>query len=638
MTSSEQKLDQKSLVLNPDKFIYTQYLEQPDFTRPLLQVAQEDRARMRGRLEFLYGQKQAEKWLPEMERRLKVHQAHKPPEMLGWEKGFGPDDRLTEKDMVLITYGDLVVGDNGSPLRVLGEMLKRTRLRQTFSTLHLLPFFPYSSDKGFSVTNFRQVDPNLGTWHDIEKLGKHYHLMFDGVFNHISAQSAAFRSFLNGDPAFANMAIAYDSPDDLSPEQRQMLVRPRTSDILTEVQSIDGPLWVWTTFSPDQVDLNFKNPLVLMNVLETLLLYVRRGAEIVRLDAVTYLWEEPGTPSANLAQTHEIIKLLRDALNLVAPWVMLLTETNIPHADNIAYFGNGYDEAQMVYNFALPPLVLFTMQSGDAGPLTRWAAGLEYPSPHTTYLNILDTHDGIGLSGARGLLSQKEIAQMIETARKHGARVSYRTGPDGREDPYEINCTWFSAINKEDSGEPVAFQVKRFVASRSIALALKGVPAIYIHGLIGSSNDLKGAAKSGCKRDVNRKVLSGRKLLTQVRDQDSRVSRIAEMLFRIGNIRVHQAAFHPAGGQRVLSLSPQIFAVLRTSPDQSDHILCLTNVANRECRLDVDLSELGVPAKEWRDLTRSRDLEAREGRLRIDLQPYDVAWLMPLAELDPPAS
>ncbi len=633
MSSSQQKLDQKSLVLNPEKFIYTQYLERPDYTRPLLEVPPEARERMRGRLEFLYGSQQAGKWLPELERLLKVHQAHKPAEMLQWQKDFSPDDRLTEKDMVLITYGDLVAGDNGSPLQFLGEMLEGTNLRQTFSTLHLLPFFPYSSDKGFSVIDFREVDPNLGTWQDIKELGKQYHLLFDGVFNHVSAQSEAFRSFLDGDPTYADMVISYDSPEKLSEAERRLVLRPRTSDLLTEFQSLNGPIWVWTTFSPDQVDLNFKNPLVLLYVLETLLIYVRRGAEIVRLDAVTYLWEEPGTPCANLEQTHQIIKLLRDALDLVAPWVMLLTETNIPHADNIAYFGDGHDEAQMVYNFALPPLVLFTMQSGDAGALSRWADGLEYPSQHTTYLNILDTHDGIGLLGARGFLSPAEINRMVDIARDYGALVSFRSGPSG-EEPYEINSTWFSAVNDEQADEPQALQVKRFLASRSIALALKGVPAIYLHGLIGSSSDRQAAAASGCKRDVNREVISGRKILQQVADPDSRVSLIADLLFKLSNVRASQAAFHPGGAQKVLEFSPQVFALLRTSPDGGDHILCLTNVANESVSLHIDLSEVGVGARAWRGLIDGREFEAQQDRIVVGLEPYEVAWLMPTAELE----
>jgi len=183
---------------------------------------------------------------------------------------------------------------------------------------------------------------------------------------------------------------------------------------------------VWTTFSADQIDLNYKNPEVLMYIIETMLLYVRRGAGILRLDAVTYLWAEPGTPSVHLEQTHEIIKLLRDVFNVVAPWTAVLTETNVPHKENVSYFGNGHDEAQMVYNFALPPLVLHTFYREDATALSRWAENLKYISNSTTFLNMLDTHDGIGLMGVKDILPEEDIDFIIQTAREHGAFVSYK--------------------------------------------------------------------------------------------------------------------------------------------------------------------------------------------------------------------
>jgi Ser-tRNA(Ala) deacylase AlaX len=288
-----------------------------------------------------------------------------------------PLPSITEKDVALITYGDLLITEEHSPLTGLAEFLdERARVSEVINILHILPFFPYSSDRGFSITDFWTVNPKLGSWEDIEGMTEKYRMMFDGVFNHISAESRAFREMLNGTPTFKDIAIVFHSPDELTPEQRRMLVRPRTSDILTKYYSIDGPIWVWTTFSPDQIDLNFKNPFVLAWVVHTLLLYVRKGANLVRLDAVTYLWSEPGTSSANLEQTHEIIKLLRDVLDIGAPNVALVTETNVPHEENISYFGNGYDEAQMVYNFTLPPLVLHTFYSEDATKLSEWAAAL----------------------------------------------------------------------------------------------------------------------------------------------------------------------------------------------------------------------------------------------------------------------
>ncbi len=482
------------------------YHPKPDYTRPVLWISSEARGRMLSRLEFLYGKEQAKAFMPELERTLKVHYAHKPQELIDREKDFNPEERFSEKDMTMITYGDLLRGKKHSPLASLAYYLQG-QLKEVINTIHILPFFPYSSDRGFSVTDFKSVDAGLGTWQDIYEIGKEFKLLFDGVMNHASAESEGFQEFLNGHPRFRDVVISYPSPDALTPEQRRMIRRPRTSDILTKFDSIDGPVYVWTTFSPDQIDLNYKNPRVLIDVISVLLLYVRHGTDIIRLDAITYLWEELGTDCASLDQTHEIIKLFRDVLNLVAPQIALLTETNVPHDENVSYFGNGHDEAQMVYNFALPPLVLHTFYTEDTAALSGWAANLIYPSKTTTFFNVLDTHDGVGLSGVKNILSEEEISEIVSRAtEEHNAFVSYKTGQDGKEEPYEINTTWFGALNRRDSREELAFQVKRFVASRSIALVLKGVPAIYFHGMIGTGNDPEVVKRSGHNRDINRTI------------------------------------------------------------------------------------------------------------------------------------
>ena len=612
----------------------TLYDPEPDFSRPQLEAPQEAQDRMLARLSLLYGPEKAAKWLPELLRILKVHHAYKPERMLELEKDYDPASRFTEKDFILITYGDMIESDEQSPLAAMHSFLERPRMEEIFNTLHLLPFFPYSSDRGFSVVDFQNVDPNLGSWQDIESIGLNFRLMFDGVFNHISAQSKAFREFLSGDPSYAEIVIAYDSPDALTREQRALIVRPRTSDLLSEYQSLDGPLWVWTTFSADQVDLNFKNPAVLIYVIETLLLYVRPGADIVRLDAVTYLWAEPGTPSVHLKQTHEIIKLMRDVLDLCASHVTLLTETNVPHKDNISYFGNGYDEAQMIYNFALPPLVLHTFYTGDASALTRWASELEYPTDSTTYLNMLDTHDGIGLLGARGYLSDEEIKAMVQKARDHGALIGYRTGPGGLDEPYEINSTWYSAINQSSSGEPRSFKAKRYAASRSIPCMLKGVPAVYFHGLIGSVNDMDTVLRTKHKRDINRQMVHEHLLMSQVKNTDSRVHNVIDCLFPIFDLRVRHPGFHPLGAQQVLDLSPQVFCVLRTSIDGLQHVLAMTNISPHSCHLGVSLEEIGIEETHWYDMVQKRGWSAQDGRLNLELEPYDISWLVPMTELE----
>ena len=623
----------------PLKFDRILHKQEPDFTTPLLNIPHEDRERISARLSRLYSETVSRDCMPELERMLKVYYAHKPQEMIDKEREFKPAERFTEEDMILITYGDLLRGKERSPLASLIKFFDTgPRIREgirTINTLHILPFFPYSSDKGFAITDFKAVDPNLGTWQDIEELGKRFKLMFDGVFNHASSKSPAFQEFLNGNSFYEDFFIAYSSPDALREEQRRMIVRPRTSDILTKFQSINGPVYVWTTFSPDQIDINYKSPKVLLKVIENLLLYVRRGADIIRLDAVTYFWHDPGTKCAQLEQTHEIIKLFRDVLNVVAPRVSLVTETNVPHEENVSYFGNGYDEAQMVYNFALPPLVLHAFYKENATTLSGWARDLEFVSDASTFLNILDSHDGVGLMGVKNILSKEDVDFIIQRAREHGAFISYKTDEDGNDEPYEINTTWFSALNYDDSNEDITFQVKRFVASRSIALVIRGIPGFYFHGLIGTLNDTESVLATKSKRDINRKVIDEKDIVEPLKNPLSKLSQIRNEFGRIMEIRRKEPAFHPNGEQHILTFSPAIFSVLRISPKGNEHILTLTNVTNKACCIEVPVSELGTQETHWYDLVGKKGKIANNHqKLEITMQPYDVIWLKPYGEIE----
>lgn len=603
------------------------YDQNPDYSRTPLEIPSETYEEMLGRLKLLYGEEKALLCMTELERILKVHYAHKPLGMVVDEQHQDSEEQLSEKDIILITYGDLIRGEEASPLATLAKFCK-TYLEGTINTLHILPFFPYSSDRGFAVIDFRAVDPNLGSWQDIEELSRSYKLMFDGVFNHVSSQNRWFQEFLNNNPLYKDFFISYDSPDDLTPEQRKVIVRPRTSEILSEFRTIDKTAYIWTTFSKDQIDLNYKNPKVLTRVIDVMLYYIRRGASIIRLDAVTYLWRELGTRCASLKETHEVIKLFRNALDVAAPEVTIITETNVPHEENIFYFGNGGDEAHMVYNFALPPLVLHTFYSENAEAVSKWAGDLKY-IPNTTYFNFLDSHDGIGLMGVNSILDDNQIDQIIKRAEKHGGYISYKTGQDGREIPYEINITWFSALN-HDHNEDLSFQVKRFVASRIISLVLKGVPGIYLHSLIGTRNDVESVLTTNSKRDINRAVIDGKAITKALMDPFSKISRINRELGRLLKIRTQKKAFHPEGGQIVLDVAPEIFALMRTSPDGNEIILALTNVSTKVCRLEIPLEQIGSSESLWYDIVSGVEWMSNEVKLYINMNPYDIIWLEPV--------
>jgi sucrose phosphorylase len=611
----------------PRRYLRRHLLE-PDYTRPLLELTAAQRRSLLEKLDFLYGRARAQACLPELERVMRVYYAHKTPEMIDDDRSFDPAERFTEKDVVLITYGDLITAPGRSPLQTLADFLGLF-MRGSINTVHILPFFPYSSDRGFAIIDYEDVDPRLGSWHEIEELGRHFRLMFDGVFNHVSSKSRWFQRFLNGRPGYEDFFVAFTTRDAIDPDHLRLILRPRTSDLLSRFQTIHGPRFVWTTFGPDQMDLNFKNERVLLRVIETLLLYVRRGADLIRLDAVTYIWRELGTSCAHLEQSHVLVQLFRAILDVVAPQVALVTETNVPHADNVRYFGDGRNEAQMVYNFALPSLVLHAFHRGRADKLSRWAAGLDRPSDAATYFNFLDSHDGIGLLGARGILAPEEVDALVERTREHGGLVSYRDSGDGTRSPYELNITWYSALNRDDAGEDAALPVDRFIASRSIAFALMGVPGVYFPSVFGAKNDTAAVLAGSEARSINRKTIDEQALREMLWDRRSWGHRVAWKLRRLIKRRIACPAFHPNAAQRVLFGSDGVFALLRGGNAGRPRVLVLTNVTAAEQRVRFPQSDLGGASSLWRDLITARPVEARGADLDVTLHPYEVLWLEP---------
>jgi glycosidase len=526
---------------------------------------------------------------------------------------------VTQRDAILITYGDQVRKPGEPPLQTLADFCQE-RLEGLISGVHILPFFPYSSDDGFSVIDYRRVDPSLGAWDDVARLGRSFRLMFDAVLNHASRESEWFQRFLRNDPGYRDYFIAVDGEPDLS-----AVVRPRALPLLTEVQTAAGPKRVWTTFSEDQIDLNYANPDVLLAMIDILLFYAAQGAELIRLDAIAFLWKEIGTSCLHLPQTHRVVQLFRGVLDEVAPQVLLITETNVPHEDNISYFGNGYDEAQWVYNFALPPLVLHTLRTGSVRALSGWASALMPPPGRTTFLNFLASHDGIGLNPARGILSPGAIAALVADVEAHGGLVSYKHNADGSLSPYEMNVNYYDAVSPSGNGDTVEVQVARFMASQAILLAMQGVPGIYFHSLVGSRGWPEGVAESGRHRTINRQKLDLAMLEAELDDPHSRRAKVLEQYARLLRARASMPAFHPYdGAQRVMPCGEAVFAVLRTPAGQGAPVMCLQNVSDRPQMAPGVGQMLGTGSAY--DLVAGRPLAARpDGALEIG--GYETLWL-----------
>jgi sucrose phosphorylase len=519
---------------------------------------------------------------------------------------------FSEKDIVLICYGDSLVRSGEAPLRTLHAFAKRY-LKGLVSSIHFLPFFPYSSDDGFSVMDYGAIRNDLGSWKDIQAIGGDFKLMFDLVLNHVSAESRWFKQYLQGACGFKHLAIEVDPAMDLS-----RVVRPRSLPLLSEFRKESGAVVnLWTTFSPDQIDLNYRDLNVLTLMIQTLLLYVEKGASVIRLDAIAYLWKEIGTACIHLNQTHEMVKLFRAILDHVSPQTLLITETNVPHKENISYFGNGYDEAQMVYNFTLPPLLLYTFVKEDATLLSRWARGLNSFSAATAFFNFTASHDGIGVRPLEGILPPAALAELVDSVMKNDGRVSYKRNTDGSESPYELNISYVDALFRKKPGGDFR-HAARFLASQAIMFAFPGMPASYIHSLLGSRNWQEGVIKTGRARSINRESLDVDRVVKQLADPGSLRSGIFYSTIEMMKTRRKQRAFHPTAAFEVPDLDSRVFGMIRTAGDQ--RIYTLTNVSAEPLSLSLSKAETSSCLK---DLISGR----RYSSQAVSLNPYQYLWL-----------
>ncbi|MCZ8529142.1 sugar phosphorylase [Alteromonas sp. PRIM-21] len=521
-----------------------------------------------------------------------------------------------EDDIIMITYGDSVIDDDERPLVTLNKFLHRY-CKNTVNNVHILPFFPYSSDDGFSVIDYSTVNESLGSWDDIEAIAADYGLMTDLVINHCSARSVWFDNFIKGEGPGSDFFFTADPSDDLS-----MVTRPRVSPLLRETETANGTKHVWCTFSHDQVDFDFRNPKVLLAFIDIIKLYIDKGAKIFRLDAVAFLWKIVGTNCINLFQTHEVIRLIRTLIEHVDPSIIIITETNIPNRENLTYFGNA-NEAHAIYNFSLPPLLVNTLVTGDCSYLKSWMMSMPPAQNGTAYFNFIASHDGIGLRPAEGLLSEEEISDLVHAMQHFGGKVSWRASEHGQQKPYEINITLFDALQGTIKG-PDKYQVDRFICAHAIMLGMEGIPGIYIHSLLGTSNDYEKVANTGQNRSINRKRWDFSELEALLDSPFSQHHKVLTRISQLIRIRKAQPAFHPNATQFTLQLNNQLFGYWRQSLDRKQSIFCISNISDEEQTILLsDINLIGTD--NWIDLIARDEIALSSGFLQM--KPYQVLWI-----------
>ncbi|KUJ95321.1 MAG: Putative sucrose phosphorylase [Desulfonauticus sp. 38_4375] len=525
------------------------------------------------------------------------------------------DPSLWEQNVtILISYGHMIQEKGTVPLQSLLQFLD-SQLQEYIQGIHILPFFPYSSDDGFSVIDYRKVNPELGDWQDIERIARKYILMVDLVLNHVSKCSSWFQDYIGGILPALDFFIEVDPKTDLS-----QVARPRTTPLLTPVDTVLGTKWVWTTFSEDQIDLNYKNPDVLIEMLDILLFYILKGARIIRLDAIAYLWKEIGTSCLNLPQTHEVVKLFRDIIDYLAPGVLLLTETNLPQEDNYSYFGE-QDEAHMVYQFSLPPLLLYSFHHQDSQLLTQWLQNIS-PPENCTFFNFTASHDGIGLRPLEGLISEKELENLVQTIQDLGGLVSYRQEKDTQK-PYELNITYFDALKDPEDKDNISLQIQRFLCSQAIMLSLQGIPGIYLPSLFGTSNYYEGVEKNKQNRSINRPIFQYEELKNKLNNPKSKEYIVFKEYKKMLLARKNHIAFHHESKQEVLNLEKGLLGLKRIPGTESESVFCLYNLTKNSRTIPLDKIESGL--NKVKDLLTDNIISKE-----INLPPYGYLWFKPV--------
>lgn len=522
---------------------------------------------------------------------------------------------LSQKDVILITYGNQIFHEGETALATLKRFLDEY-VEEYINTVHILPFYPFSTDDGFSIVNYKGVCPQMGSWRDIKALRKDHRLMFDGVINHISHLSEWFNKYLANNPKYLEYFIELDPSTDLS-----KVVRPRTTPLLSEFTDDEGKKRsIWTTFSRDQVDLNYANYKVLIRILDVLLFYVEKGASLLRLDAIAFIWKEIGTSCVHLPQTHALIQLMRQVLHEVAPEVLIITETNVPHDENISYFGEGDDEAQMVYNFALPPLLAFSILKGDSVKLTKWAKTLQLPSDKVCFFNFTASHDGVGLRAVSGILEPQEIEFLVQSCLEHGGLVSYRTmgGKDEeKQAPYELNSSYIDILTHPDAEQ--SLRAKRMMLSQAVTLTMPGVPGIYFHSLVGSQSYYEGAKKTRRNRAINREKLNFDNIKEELSEENGLRNNIFKRYKQLLSIRINEKAFNPYASFEVLDLHPQVFAMKHFSKEKDEYIVTLYNFCDQD--VELDMSEFSD--EELLEIITHKLYDLKP----FFMEPYAILWL-----------
>lgn len=465
----------------------------------------------------------------------------------------------------LITYPDSL----GQNLAELHYVLKRY-FKDTIGGIHLLPFFPSSADRGFAPITYDRVDPAFGTWRDIEKIGQDFDLMIDFMVNHISRQSIFFQNYLeNGKQSpYADMFLSFDklSPDgNISDEDLAKIYTRKPRPPYSVIERIDGTKEkIWSTFDYEQIDLDWQSPVTRKIMRNFLFRLARENIKMIRMDAFAYTTIKIGTRSFFLEP--DVWELLEWLDACVAPFdVEILPEVHENHTYQLKLSNKGY----WTYDFALPMLVLHTLYHHNNKRLLDWLKIC--PRKQIT---TLDTHDGIGIVDVQELMTQEEIDRTIEGLYDKGSRAKriYNTEAYNNLDLYQMNCTYYSALDCNDDS---------YICGRILQFFTPGIPQVYYVGLLAGENDIELVEKTKSGRAVNRHNYTLEEIAVEAEKP------VVRRLMHLMKFRNNYPAFN---GVFKIQASPQSQVILTWSQDsyRTTATIDLQTYENRVAYYDTD--------------------------------------------------
>ena len=522
------------------------------------------------------------------------------------------DLKINESTSLVICYGNSVTDGNKKSLKVFNKFYKKY-LKNNFNSVHFLPFYPSSSDSGFAVKDHYKIEPRLGSWKDVKLISKNCNVMADLVINHSSARGLWFSNFLKNKSPGKDYFFTVDKNFN-----SKKVIRPREHKLLKKIKLSNETKYLWRTFSPDQIDLNFKNPKVLIRFIKIIFNLINNGVRIFRLDAIAYLWKENGNTCINHTNTHNIIKFIRLVCNLLKTECIIVTETNLPEKENLSYFGNN-DEANWIYNFSLAPILVYSLLFEDSNKITKWSKNFPIAKLNNNYLNFIASHDGIGMRPIEGILSTNTQKKFLSRLKKNGGEFSYRKVQGVKKKVYEANITLFNAFKCSDFDKSGIFGFERYMAAHTIMISFDGIPAIYFNSMFGNSNDNSKYIISGNKRDLNRYRWNKDKIEDHLKDQNSKQNKYYKNMSNILAIRSKQKAFHPNAIRKTLKLGDNFFGLKRVSTDNKQSIYCITNMTSK-----LQLLKVNKNIFYKRNLFNSK-LTKKSGK--IQFEPFQTVWL-----------